>query len=676
MDLPGNARVSRERIYHDRGKRRQVLEQDRPFIAWDGEGVNIWGSGKPQAYVLFGNSADGSIESPLGLSTWECIEYIVASGKRHPTAIHVGFAFGYDSNMIVSSLSPTTLFRLHKKGFVKLRRNGAEYTVTYRKAKYFQVSWYVPGSPRTSKVTVRIYDIFTFFMTSFVKAYEDMIGPVQEILTSGKAARKQFTISELPTIREYWNLEIQNVRELAEELRRRVYAAGLPITEWHGPGALASLSMKQHNIKLHMKRLPDEIRLASRYAYAAGRFELYKVGRILGPVYGIDLNSAYPHALRKVPSLTEGKWEYSSNPRSVKPFGLYHVQLRRGSLVETRPSPLYLRDRHHELYFPWHTEGWWWGPETAHAVREGAHIVEAWEYTGWETLPFAYVGDMYEQRKQWKREKNSAQMALKLCMNAMTGKAAQRVGYDEETGRIPGWHQLEWAGWVTSSTRAAMYNLMAKIPFDKLIAIETDGIYTTMSPAELGVTESDELGGWSVDVYDEVMYVQSGLAWLRRGDCQSGCSHSAEEIRRGFCAWTQKRRGLDWDSFTLDQCVAYMGALEPGSHWPPYVGKTTRFTTMGKALVSKSPLERHCVWSVDKREISTGHQGKRVHVPAVCRACQAGLDGYAMAHDLAISPKFLKSGPHSYPHEIPWEDNDGESWWRARQVEEDGYLHE
>jgi hypothetical protein len=638
--------------------------------------VNLWGEGKPQSYILFGNSVDPPIVSASGLSTLECVEHIIEAGQRHPTAIHVGFAFGYDSNMIVSSLSPTSLQRLHKQGWVSLKQGVVKWTLTYHPHKYFQVSRTIAGQPSSAKVTVRIFDIFTFFMCSFVKAYEDMVGPVQEILKSGKAARKQFSIAELPMIREYWELEIQNLRELAEELRKRVYSAGLPVTSWHGPGALSSLSMKQNNIKQHMKRCPDEVRLASRYAYAAGRFELYKVGRIVGPVYGIDRNSAYPYALTKLPSLMGGTWVHHESGGSgrIQQFGLYRLKLQQGGITDTTPSPLYLRDRNHELYYPWHVEGWYWGPEAMQAVRQGAKVLESWEFSEYGTTrPFAYIAEMFRQRKQWQSEGNSAQMALKLCMNSMYGKLAQRVGYDSKSGRIPAWHQLEWAGWTTSLTRAAMYSLISMIPFDSLIAVETDGIYTTLPPSALGITASKELGEWSVDVYDEVMYVQSGLAWLRKGDCVVDCPHDADAIRDKRCAWSQKRRGLDWDSFTLSQCIDYLQLLESNNAWPDYTGYTTRFTTMGKALASRNPAAKHCVWSHDERRISVGRQGKRVHIRELCAACTAGVStAYDQAHDLAISPGYIKSGLHSYPHEIPWEEfNEGEAWWRGEEYGRD-----
>jgi len=93
---------------------------------------------------------------------------------------------------------------------------------------------------------------------------------------------------------------------------------------------------------------------------------------------------------------------------------------------------------------------------------------------------------------------NPAQVALKLCMNSMYGKLAQRIGWDPINRRLPPWHQLEWAGWVTSYTRAKLFNMLRRIPFKHLIAVETDGIYTTMNPARLGIEHSETLGGWEI----------------------------------------------------------------------------------------------------------------------------------------------------------------------------------
>src|SRR5258706_407460 len=87
---------------------RSVNQQSRSFISWDGEGVNIRGEGLPQSYVLFGSSVD-HIESTEGLSVFDCLDHIIDTGLAHPKAIHVGFAFSYDANMISQSRNSTRL---------------------------------------------------------------------------------------------------------------------------------------------------------------------------------------------------------------------------------------------------------------------------------------------------------------------------------------------------------------------------------------------------------------------------------------------------------------------------------------------------------------------------------------------------------------------------------------
>jgi len=656
-------------LYHH-GKTPGRLD-DRPFIAWDGEGVNLRGPGKPQSYVLFGSSV-GHIENRQGLAAFDCLDHIIATGEANPNAVHCGFAFSYDANMIVHSLSPTSLARLHRNGWVRLKKqDGTTYSVTFAKGKFFRVTKHKPGydakkNPH-AKTTVQIFDMWSFFASSFVKAYEAMIGPVPDIIKEGKAGRAEFSIEEFDEILEYWSREIQMMRELATEFRRRVYNAGLRITQWHGPGALASYVLKQHKIKGHMRESPAAIKLAARYAYAGGRFECYKIGRVTGPVFSYDINSAYPYAISQLPGLGTGEWVYVASPTRISKFGVYHVRLKRGSGFASRPSPIFHRDRQHNITFPWVTDGWYWSPEAYHARKAGAEIVEGWEYTGWDSLPFAFIAEMYDQRLDWKLRGISAQIALKLAMNSIYGKLAQRIGWDPETKRLPPFHQLEWAGWVTSLTRARLFDIMSRIPTPELVSVETDGVFTTMSPDRLGIEESTAMGGWEIKQYDEVMYVQSGLAWLGSADG----------------VWTDKRRGLDpcrlnhepeecncSSTFSLNACREYLSDLHPAPTrdipWHAYKGQSTRFLGLGQALMSRLPTQtRHCVWETAPREITPGG-GKRIHVPFSCPACEAGASAYEMAHDLVINSRALME-PESYPHSIPWEEEVGHADWRDHE---------
>jgi len=626
------------------------------FIAWDGEGINLAGPGKPQSYVLFGSST-GHIQSREGLSTFECLDHIIETGLSHPAAVHIGFAFGYDVNMIIASLSPVTLERMHRNGWVRVKRGDSVYVLSWAKGKWFQVSRYNDKE----RCTVRIFDIFSFFMCSAVKAWEKTGVEVPQHILEGKARRKYFTVDDYDSgmVLGYWTVEIQLYRRLGEVLRTRVYNAGLRITQWYGPGALSTFELKRHGVKQHMADCGPEVRKAARFAYAGGRFELYKVGRVTGRIFGVDINSAYPHAISQLPSLVDGYWRHVEYPSTLERFGVYKISLQKSRGFDRSPGPVFHRDRDHNVSFPWRTEGWYWSPETDAAQRRGATVIEGWEYIGGTKRPFDWVSTVYDTRRDWKRRGISAELALKLLLNAIYGKMAQRVGWDEAKRRLPPFHQLEWAGWVTSYVRARLFRLMTNIPWEQLIAVETDGLYTTKDPASLNIVDSDELGQWGITEYDEMMYVQSGLAWL----------HSEAK------GWETKRRGLDEGTFTLEHCQEYLKTLHPkpnrSTPWPVYKGLSTRFVGLGQALASKQLLHsRHCVWSTDKRDISPGQSGKRVHVHAYCHACQEGFTAYDGPHDLMVNSMSILD-PHSYPHSIPWEQEEGYPMWRDYAEQDD-----
>lgn len=665
--------------YHSGPKRpSQVPPEQRKFIAWDGEGINRDGVGKPQSYVLFGCSTGDRITSDTHLHTFELLDFILRVGAEHPTAFHVGFAFNYDANMVLRALHPATLSRIHKNGGAYLNRGGSKYYVQFRPSKWFSVTRYEAGYDRTKnghkKQTVKIFDLFGFFQQSFIKAYTALVGPVPRLVQEGKAARGRFV--SLEYVEAYWLEEIRMLADLAETLRRLLYGAGLRITSWHGPGALASYTLRRENIKDHMARTPDEVREAARYAYAGGRFEMFRLGRTLGPVYSLDINSAYPFGIWQLPSLAMGEWKHvAGSPRRIARFGVYRVRLlpvSGDSFLERAIGPLFHRDQMGNISFPWVVDGWYWSPEVRNLLLLPSNryeIVEGWEMQAHSReRPFLWVQDVYDKRREWKSRGIAGQIALKLQLNSLYGKMAQRVGWNEEKRTAPTWHQLEWAGWVTSNTRAMLWQVMSRIPRNQIVAVETDGLYTTMHPRELGIEDSSELGGWEVKVYDEILYVQSGMAWLRKGWCRdANCAHQTDDGRTvQGCAWTCKRRGLDVSTFSLTQCIEYLKELKPRADWEPFEGQTTRFIGLGAALMSQAPMKiRHCVWETVPREIRPGKGGKRVHIHAQCVACSNGLGAYEAAHDMSIRSLAYLS-PQSHPHDIPWEGEDAPTpEWRA-----------
>lgn len=618
------------------------------FITWDSEGAND-SEDEPQRTILFGcHTPDGHrFISGHSLETEAMIELMFDIAEEYPDAIHVGFAFGYDSNMIVRHLRQPRLEELYQDG-----------KTTFYAGKY-SVKWIpnklVSFTSRAPKRSITVYDVFTFFAQSFVVTARKLLGdsPELQLVEEEKKNRGSFADRDINEVIHYWKLETELLTECMKRFRSHVFNAGFSrLVQWHGPGAIANLLFERENIGAYMSRsIPSEVNRAAQYAYAGGRFEPFKIGRHDGKVYGYDLNSAYPYAISQLPCLACGTWERVEHPHTIARFGIYRIDLRTpDALFWQRPAPLFYRDAHGNIAYPHVVSGWYFSPEADLVLHHpNAEIIEGWEYrTDCDHQPFAWVPETYRKRQLLRKLGNPSQMALKLGLNSLYGKMAQRVGWNERKRTPPRWHQLEWAGWVTSMCRRKMFGLISRVPWEDLISVETDGVYCTTPPEKLGVESSTELGGWSVEEYDEGIFLQSGLYFLRSGS-----------------EWIRKVRGFDKDSFETSAVLSY---LKQQKHkWNPLSGKTTRFIGLGAALQSTEDFrKKHCRWEISSKEITPGEADKRWHFPEKCRACLEDKNGYDTMHDLCIKPP----GGESFPHVLPWVE---EEWVDGEKESEYGW---
>lgn len=676
-----NRRKGRTPGARESRSRRPIDPMERRFIWWDGEGSQDNGPNNPQNYVLFGYVTDddnGSIRD-YQLTTPRLLDFIIRVGDLYPRAWHVGFAFDYDVNMILRGMPRLFFQKLHesKKRSIHWKIAGKQYRIEHYPAKWFRVTRIYENGKRT---TVTIDDIFGFYQMSFAKAVRKNLAHETELMKSwdtliaGKGTRNVFSWSDIETIHAYWLAEGKFGLRLIQELRAACYdpRVDIPITRWYGPGAMANKLFGRMGIRDHIAQPEiEDVQRASQYAYAGGRFEQFHVGRFTD-VYSYDINSAYPAAMQELPSLTEGEWRYVTEqeimsrpgPRKLAQFGIYHVRLWGPPL--SKPSPLFHRDARGNITYPWRTEGWYMSPEakvTRASLPPGfVDILEGWEYVGWHTLPFDKpVGEMYAQRRAMKLAGDGAEKALKLGLNSLYGKTAQRVGWDEEKKLAPKWHSLLWAAYITSWCRTQIYKLLRMIPIDKLIAVETDGLFTTATPDELHVEHSEDLGWWEISHYDEIIYLQSGMYALRDGD-----------------KWSHKYRGLNADTISPEKIVEHaklLMPLQPGESWPGIQGKETRFIKYQAALQfarGDAPPDmpgtgmpfpmNHARWITRDKTVAIGDIGKRQHVPASCKSCIAGLGAWDRPHYLHTGyPRDIQS----YPHTIPWLD------WTDGTVNED-----
>lgn len=647
-----------------RAQRDTPLEK-RKIIAWDGEGMKLSGNDKPQHYVMFGCSAEPEwVMIGRDLSTMEILEYIIAVGERYPNAVHVGYGFRYDASMIIKGLPDKYLRVLKHKGEVNFRLGQIRWRIHVIPGKSFRVTKRWSSSKRNEGkrsgdgyVSVKIDDMSSFFACPFLTACESILGDVltdedREVIDHGKKARKDNTWEDLGDVRRYWTAEIRLMQQMAERFRDVMFKAGIRLKEWYGPGAIASYLISSKKLRNHLQNTPviKEVHEASKIAYAGGRFELFQVGRVNKTVFGLDINSAYPAALSQAPSLglDHGEWVHVSNVTEIEEFGVYRITYNHGGRakpIEFAAMPLFYRDFRGSISFPQFVNGWYWSPEARNVFEIGKRypnavtIHEGWVWRHDGTRPFQFLQEMFDERIRLGK-KNVVSMPYKLGPNSMYGKLAQRVGWDEKNRLPPKSHCLPLAGWITSSCRAALYRVMLQIPRHKLIAVETDGLYTTMDPSELVLDMGDQLGQWGMDVYDEMLYLQNGVYHRREGD-----------------EWKPpKARGLDIASVSLDVVSDYFRNCNPGDFPTLTVQMRERFIGLNAAYVRgrgirvKEYLGR---WEAGERVMEPGGKGKRAHLPKVCTECNMGVSAWDSPHRLAIRSRSI--GEMSTPHNLPWE---------------------
>jgi hypothetical protein len=684
-------------------RRQKVI--DGRFIFWDSEGIDLSGPGKPQHCVLWGCSAE--VDSPLiitqpgqKLTYKQICEYVCDVGSLHPGAKHVGFGFRYDQNMLVGTMPTFMRRRLYETGRISFRcRDSRGQTSRY----YVHIVWgkFVRISRKGAggEVSVRIDDIISFFHTSFLNQYKKFFPDWEKdeefaLVVSGKARRGVWSdFTDLAEITAYWRVEITRMERMISYFRDLMVSAGIYVHEWHGPGAVANFIRRENNLNVHEwggkeANLLPRVHEAVKHAYFGGRFEQGLVGRIQGPVYGIDINSAYPYALTKVPTLQEGGfWQHVEHaPASSDTFGVYRVRYHDSRYVSRRYSfpqrsevfhPLPHRTKRGQISYPSLTEGWYWAPEVRAALDIHPDLVEVYEGYEWRAVTDEYpwrdvLEGLYEQRHAFKRNGNPAELAVKLAINSLYGKMAQRVGYNPQTNEPPRSHTLCVAGFVTAYCRAMIYRVVAQIPAGDLVAIETDAVYTRVHPDKLDLPTGigKGLGEWGLDgTYDELMYVQSGV-------------YAAKQDGR----WLKlKTRGFSAALVNPPELASYLESLKPDAKWLPMQieEETNDFIGLGLAILQAGDDDAklaglHCQWKRGSRQIDPGGKGKRAHVMAMCRACREGhsaLDGpHTLVTDHGLAGPVLKAvtgrGPmpewnvFSAPHVLPWESSE-EPEWRA-----------
>lgn len=629
--------------------------ESAPFFGWDGEGVTVGGAHK---YVLLRTSAGDVLEDGDGLESERILAFVSTILAREPHAIHVGYGFSYDVNMFLST-APRDAIQALWAGY-RFRWGG--FRMAYRARKSFELH-HILWNPDVLKWEARggtIWDVLGFFQATFVEALREYAvtdDATLDMLARMKAQRSTFHRSQLPEINKYCALELELLVRLMDRLREYLKTAGLKVGRWDGAGAVASALLTREGVKACLgprehDYLAPRLARAVRSAYAGGRIECLKFGHTVKPVYHADVRSAYPFACLELPCVAHGTWAPMQEPAG---FALAHVRWRFDSGAQA--YPFFWRAWDGSIYFPPTGEGYYWLPEitvardalAAGLLKGSIEIVRAW---GWqqecEHKPFEFIPRLFDQRREWKQKGIGAERALKLGLNSLYGKTAQQVG--GSSAKPPPFHQLEWAGWITASTRARLYRAaLPALMKRSVIMFATDGIY---SRSPLDLPDTGALGSWEVQTHEGITVVQSGVYWLEQGD-------DGPLYCRGFDRPGRGQAGALTRSAILE-------AWARGES--RYAATLTRFVTMGQALSGGDAWARWRTWSTEPRLLSLYPEtGKRELI-------RRGQPWRALVDTAAREPAGMRQpyGPNcSSPIPLAWEDTPLSELRRANMADDE-----
>jgi len=511
-------RARKYSAYHAEGK------PLKPFAGVDGE--SCISNGQPRYTLL--RAGEHVLMNDVGLSHKDVLPWLT---QLPADVAYVGFVFDYDVTMILRTAPWRKLVELVRSGSCFI----GCYRITYRARSFFSVQQFAVDNGIWSKdpTARRFYvsDTIKLFQSAFVKVMDDweaLTPQLRDLVKQGKDKRAFVEHLDEEVI-EYNRLECVALAEVMEKVRQAAHELDIRPTRWESPGQLAASLMANHDTprrKEYEDRWPKQVLDAGRAAYYGGRFEPSRFGRVRERVTEIDLGSAYPDALTRLPCVRHAKWVHCGSDPAQSGVGGVLAEPCRPRLLRIRTAPaagadgnviywgLPFRDKDGGVWFPHTVEGWYWDFEVAQALHQDVTVLESWE---WRTdceceQPFAWIPGLFEARKRM--GKSAKGKVLKLAMNSLYGKFAQTVGSPVYANHVV-------ASFITAQCRA---RVMAAIHAHgcglaggegtcggNCVMVATDAVFVT---GDVQVPLTDGLGGWEAKPYPEgIFVVQAGVYW-------------------------------------------------------------------------------------------------------------------------------------------------------------------
>jgi len=465
------------------------------------------------------------VANPDGLKTEQIFCFLLTL----PKGIKTGFFFNYDATMILRDIGHENLQRLRSRN----RCYWGDWRIEHIPGKKFSVS------NRIMKKSVTVWDVSGWYPSSFASLIERWgLGTKKQraLIRRMKKKRSQFQQEKLSKVIEYTTLECRLLAEWVRTLLDLHEQVGLHLQSYCGAGATAAAVFRLHGFR------PPEVRMEVNHvgelAYYGGRSEISLVGEVPGPVYAYDIHSAYPAALAELPDIT-GRWRWTRGAPEKNWFGFALVRWDIPAGAVWGPFPVRTLQtetgRTVSLVYPLRGFGWYHSAEVITARRifgKRIRVDESWVLDENGAQPFSWVRELAKKRLVLKAAGHPSAYVLKVGLNSLYGKLAQR------TGEHP-YQSMALAAAITAATRARLLEVAGQHPHETLL-LATDGILMRRRIPE--IVPGDKLGDWELTEHsDDAFIAQAGVYWIGRKIRTRGFESSRISRAAVLRAWRRNR---------------------------------------------------------------------------------------------------------------------------------------
>ena len=365
------------------------------------------------------------------------------------------------------------------------------------------------------------FDIAQYYHQSLESAYDSNLGQLPDWYKNAKKQRSHYTrkfYTKYPRkIRTYCIQDCIYTKQLAEHWIENFHNAfGFYPQRFISSGYLAEKVLINNDVYVPLfKEIPYTVNDIAWKSYYGGRFEILKRG-FIGNAHLYDINSAYPYAFANIPDIIKGTWKKLKKLHDDALLGFFKIQCDIPDCEYIPPFPF---KKNNKLIFPSGKFITYCTLAELRACNNPKYykILDSYQYFDDNPVyPYKeFVESVYDKRMKFKMTDNPLQLPLKVILNSIYGKTAQRVG-----NRIGNLFSPVIASTITGVSRSMLYDFVSRHDLDRyVVSFATDSIITTK---KLDVN-STKLGGFALEnSADDVFVLQNGIyrfnkMWKKRG---------------------------------------------------------------------------------------------------------------------------------------------------------------